>query len=195
MNQINQMNRINQGSRINPGSRMNQVRIRKKDMIFYAISIVLCAASYVMVHANIELSLFPHKIAMEYLFGFHFVFTDNVGYEQINGLFIITRNCLGVNLFISLFLIMTFGFLHKYTGIKHKITALLVFYGVSGVLALALTLLRISASVPFCTWDQFYLIHNIISLIIYFLSGLGLYGIMEKLTQKVFPNVRKVVVS
>jgi exosortase K len=157
----------------------------KRDNIFlYAISIAICAASYIILNKNIELSLLPHKTALEYLFNFNFVFIENVGYAQTNGLFIIAQNCLGSKLFINLFLIMIFGFLHKYTAFKHKIAALLKFYCSALVLAFVITVIRISASVPFCSWDRFHLIHNTISLMIYFASGLVLYLMMERKVMK-----------
>ena len=146
----------------------------------YALCLAMCAASYVLFNENMELFLFPHKTVMEYLFNFSFVFTENVGYEQTNGLFIITRNCMGVKLFINLFIIMAFGFLHKYAGMKNKIAAIVKFYSISLITAFAATMFRISASVPFCEWNRFHLIHNVISLSVYFMTGLVLYFLMER---------------
>jgi len=156
------------------------ISVKRNNMLFYAVSIAMCAASCILSSENIELSLRPHKIVMEYLFNFNFVFIENVGYEQTNGLFIISRNCLGVKLFINLFLIMVFGFLHKYTQTKRKVAAVIKFYASSLVLAFVITIIRISASVPFCTWDRFHLIHNTMSLMIYFISGLVLFFVMER---------------
>ena len=157
--------------------------VKRNDMFLYAVSIVICAASYVILNKNIELSLLPHKIALEYLFNFDFVFIENIGYEQSNRLFTIARNCLGVKLFINLFLIMVFGFLHKYTEMIYKIKAIIMFYFISLFLAIVITIIRISVSVPFCTWEKFHLIHNTISLGIYFASGLVLYFVMERRTR------------
>ena len=154
--------------------------VKRNDIFLYAASIILCAVSYVMLNKNIELALLPHKTVLEYLFNFNFVFIENIGYEQTNGLFIIAKNCLGINLFINLFLIMIFGFLHKYTDLKHKIIAVIKFYFISLISAFVITIIRISASVPFCAWDKFQLIHNMISLGIYFAAGFILYFIMER---------------
>ena len=156
------------------------ISTKRNDIFLYAISIMMCAASYIILTKYITISLFPHKTVMEYLYNFNFVFIENVGYEQTDGLFVIARNCLGVKLFINLFLMMVFGFLHKYIEMKHKIAAIIKFYSISLILAFVITILRISASVPFCTWDRFYLIHNIISLTIYFASGLVLFFVMER---------------
>ena len=145
----------------------------------------MCAVSYIILTENIELSLFPHKAVMEYLFNFNFAFIEDVGYAQTNGLFIIARNCLGVKLFTNLFLIMVFGFLHKYVEMKHKIVAVIKFYSISLILAFVITIIRISASVPFCTWDRFHLIHNVISLTLYFASGLVLFFVMERKTSDI----------
>ena len=154
--------------------------IKRNDIFIYIAVILICAVNYISLNNNIEITLFPHKTAMEYLFGYKFIFNESLGYEQTNGLFIIARNCSGIKLFISLFLIMIFGFLHKYTGLKRKITAAAVFYFISLVLALIITIIRIAISVPFCTWSRFHLIHNILSLTVYFMSGLILYFIMER---------------
>jgi len=154
--------------------------IKRNDIILYIVSIGICAVSYIILNKNIEISLLPHKIALEYLFNFNFVFIENEGYAQANGLFILARNCLGVKLLISLFLIMVLGFLHKFTNIRHKLAALVKFYLIALVLALAVNIIRTAASVPFCTWERYYLIHNIISFGLYFASGLILYFIMEK---------------
>ena len=154
--------------------------VKRSDILLYALCIMMCAISYVILTENIEMSLAPHKTVMEYLFNYNFVFIEDVGYEQTNGLFIIARNCLGVKLFINLFLIMVFGFLSKYAGIKHKIAAIIKFYSISLVSAFAITMIRISVSVPFCTWDRFHLIHIVISLTVYFAAGLILFFVMER---------------
>jgi len=152
----------------------------KKDIFLYAFCILICAASYILFNSSIELSLLPHKIAVEYLFDFDFFFVENVGYEQSNGLFIISANCMGAKLFINLFLILTLGFLHRYTGLREKIKTIAKFYFIALVVAFFATVIRISASVPFCTWERFHLIHNTISLLIYFAAGLTLYFIMDR---------------
>ena len=156
------------------------LNIKRNDTIPYFLAILVCAVSYVIFNKNIEVSLFPHKTAIQYLFGFNFFFTENVGYEQTNGLFIIARNCSGIKLFISLFLILVFGFLHKQTGLKRKTTTVIKYYFMSLGLALIITIVRIAVSIPFCTWSRFHLIHYILSLAIYFMSGLILYYFMER---------------
>jgi exosortase K len=148
--------------------------------MLYASCVALCAASFILFDGNMKYALMPHKAALEYLYGFDFVFVENSGYEQARGLFTITRSCMGVKLFINLFLIMTFGFLREYAGTVRKIKAIARFYVVSLILAYAITVMRIAASVPFCAWDRFYAIHNALSLVIYFASGLVLYFIMER---------------
>ena len=153
---------------------------RLNNIFFNIVAIVICAASYMVLNNNIELSLLPHKIVLEYLYNYNFVFIENIGYEQTNGLFIIAQNCLGIKLFINLFLILVFGFLHKYSAMKDRVMAIIKFYFIALVLAFVITIMRISASVPFCTWDSFYSIHNVISLTIYFISGLALYFVMER---------------
>lgn len=154
--------------------------VKRNDIFLFALSIGICALSYLLFNKNIELSLFPHKTVMGLLFNYSFTFIEDVGYGQSSGLFIIAQNCLGAKLFISLFLIMVFGFLPKYAKLKPKIIAIIKFYFTALILAFICTVIRIAASIPFCTWEKFHLIHNIISLGIYFGAGLILYFIMER---------------
>jgi exosortase K len=154
--------------------------MKRSNIIPYSLSLMLCAASYVVFSSNIALSLLPHKTALEFLFNFNFVFVENMGYEQTGGLFVIAGNCMGVLLFINLFLIMVFGFLPPEAEMKQKIAMLIKYYFSAMFLAFTVTLFRIAASIPFCTWERFHLIHNIISLAVYFLAGLGLYFVMDK---------------
>ena len=64
--------------------------------------------------------------------------------------------------------------------LKQKTAALIKFYFSALALAFILTIIRIAASIPFCTWERFSLLHNIISLGIYFAAGLILYLLMER---------------
>lgn len=154
--------------------------LKRSNIILYALCLGMCAASYIILNRNIELTLLPHKTVLSYLFNFNFIFKEGVGYEQTNGLFTVAKNCMGIKLFINLFIMMVFGFLHNYTGLKRKIAAMAKFYLLSLALAFIITIIRISVSVPFCTWDKFVPIHNTISLLIYFISGLILYFVMER---------------
>ncbi|MCL1816413.1 MAG: exosortase K [Clostridiales bacterium] len=154
--------------------------VKRSDFFFYVLSLMLCAVSYFVLHGNIELALLPHKVALEYLFNYNFNFIENVGYEQVGGLFIVGRNCLGVKLFINLFLLLVLGFLSKCKEVRHKILALIKFYFLAALVALSVTIIRIAASIPFCSWERFQLIHNLISLGAYFMAGLVLYYIVER---------------
>jgi len=153
---------------------------KRHDIILYAVCIALCGVSFFVFNQNVELLLLPHKTAMEFLYNFNFIFIDNIGYRQSNGLFIIAQNCSGVKLFINLFLIMVFGFLHKYTGTKRKIATVVKFYFSALLLAFTITVARIAASVPFCTWERSHLIHNVMSLGIYFAACLIVFFVMER---------------
>ena len=152
---------------------------------FYALAAVLCAATYMLLQQDIALSLLPHKVALELLFDFRFVFVEGLGYAQAQGLFVIARSCMGVKLFINLYLIQVFGFLHRKAGPRAKITAMAEYYALAFVLAFAVTVARIAASVPFCGWEHFTRIHNALSLALYFIAGLALYLVMScRLTEK-----------
>jgi len=158
------------------------ISIRLSNLLMYGTAIALGAVSYVALNANPELALLPHKTALEYLYNYSFVFVENVGYQQTNGLFIIGQSCLGAKLFINLFLIMVLGFIHRYRDVTRQIIALIKFYFLALALACGITIIRIASSLPFCTWDNFHLIHNTLSLSIYFISGLALYFVMERKT-------------
>jgi len=152
--------------------------------ICFAVCIAICAAVNFLLNGNIRMALLPHKITMEYLFDMEFKYVDNLGYEQTDGLFAITRNCMGVKLFISLFLIAAAGFLRKSPSIPGKAAAIVKSFLLAVIAAIPITLARIAASVPFCAWDRFYLFHNVFSLLIYFVPGLALFYFMEKKDEK-----------
>ena len=156
-----------------------------KKALPYTLCLLLGAATYLLLSRNIEIALYPHKSLLSLLFGYRFDFMENVGYVQSGGLFVVARSCLGTNLFLSLFLMMTLGFLPKYAGLRRKFTAVSAFYGLSLGLAFVITVLRISLSLPFCGHDRFVAIHNVLSLIVYFVSVLFVYILMEKKTRKV----------
>jgi exosortase K len=153
--------------------------IRKRDIAVYLIGVIISILTYDILNKNISVSLLPHKIAIEFLCDYHFIFIPKIGYQEVEGLFVIAKNCLGTKLFVSLFLILLFGFLHEYKNICHKMIATAYFYLLSIALAFIITVTRIYVSIPFCTFENFSLIHNAISLVIYFISGFILYFIME----------------
>ena len=151
-----------------------------REAALYAAGVAACAGIYVLLNQDLALSLLPHQAVLGYLFHFDFVFVENVGYAQTEGLFTIARSCMGAKLFVNLYLLLVFGFLHKYAGAKRKIGAMLRFCFIALASAFAVTIARIAASVPFCGWSRFTLIHNAISLALYFSTGLVLYALMER---------------
>ncbi|TYQ16990.1 UNVERIFIED_CONTAM: exosortase K [Acetivibrio alkalicellulosi] len=146
----------------------------------YIIAVGVCITTYILLMQNIKISLLPHKALIGFLYNYDFEFVSNLGYQQSDRLFVIAKNCLGGKLFVSLFLILVFGFLHEYISTKEKIKAIAIFYISSIIIAFIATIIRISASIPFCTLPQFTLIHNTISLGIYFGTGYIVYFLMEK---------------
>ena len=155
----------------------------ERNRLIYLTAIIISVISYYFLTQNIRLTLFPYKALIAFLYNMDFSFIENLGYMQSESLFAISKSCLGVNLFLSLFLILIFGFYKKFKFIKNHVLRFSFFYFLALILAFVLTVIRISASVPFCRFDSFVLIHNIISLSIYFFSAMVLYYIMERVTK------------
>ena len=146
---------------------------------YYIAAIILSVLSYYLLNLDMERLLLPHKTVLEFLYDFDFIYVADLGYTQTNDLFTITRGCSGTKLFVSLFLILVFGFLPKQSTTKAKIAAFSQFYISALLLAFLVNVARIAISLPFCNWERFYLIHNTISIFLYFATGLILYFVME----------------
>jgi len=154
--------------------------LRTDTLPYYIAAIILGVMSYYFFNLDMERLLLPHKTVLEFLYDFDFIYVADLGYTQTNDLFTITRGCSGTKLFVSLFLILVFGFLPAHAGIQAKIAAFSQFYISALLLAFLVNVARIAVSLPFCNWERFYLIHNTISIFLYFATGLGLYFIMER---------------
>ena len=145
----------------------------------------LAAAAYVFLSANPKWTLFPYVKALELLFGLHFRYAG-AAYAAIGSPVVITKACSGVNLFLSLYAILAIGFLHRFRGKKKKLLLSLVFFMSAILIAFIATLLRIAVSLPFTESPHFKLIHTVISLCVFFGTGLPVYSLAQKITEKIF---------
>lgn len=145
----------------------------------YLFAAVLAFLVFHLLNQNMELALKPHVTAMWILYQMQFEFIPNIGYGEVHGLFIIGMNCLGGKLFICLFFILVICRLDSFNGIIKKIYKIQSYCVFSVLLSYTITMFRIAASVPFCQMSDFKLIHTLLSLMIYFGSGLGLYAILN----------------
>ncbi|MCL2106451.1 MAG: exosortase K [Oscillospiraceae bacterium] len=146
----------------------------------YLLCAALAAAAYVFLSIQTEWTLFPYTKALELLFGFAFIYTD-AAYEAIGSNVVITKACSGVNLFLSLYAILVLGFLHRFLEAKKRLLFSVLFFASSVLVAFLATLARIIVSLPFSESPHFKLIHTIISLCVFFGTGLLVYSITDKL--------------
>ena len=155
----------------------------KQLLPIYLLCVALAAAAYIFLYANTKWTLFPYTKILEFLFGLHFNYTGTA-YEAIGSSVIITKTCSGVNLFLSLYAILVFGFLHRFQGVKKKLLLSLIYFVSSVSIAFIATLARIIVSLPFSESLHFRLIHTVISLCVFFGTGLLLYSLMQKITDR-----------
>ena len=155
-------------------------RLKLSNILAYLFAILTACLVYMGLNRNIEITLKPYVLAMDFLYQIQFEYVLGLGYVENKGLFIIGKECLGGKLFICLFTILTICRLSKYKKLLHKIASILGFCIISIFLAYMITLIRISASIPFSVMSNFKLIHTILSLVIYFGSGIALYTFLSR---------------
>lgn len=155
----------------------------KKLLPYYLLCAALTAAAYAFLSAHTEWTLFPYTKVLELLFSLHFTYTGTA-YEALGSAVVITKSCSGVNLFLSLYAILVIGFLHRFQGPK-KWLLLSGLYFISAIaIAFIATLVRMIASLPFAENPHFKLIHTVISLCVFFGTGLLVYSLTQKITDK-----------
>jgi len=155
----------------------------KQLLPIYLLCAALAAAAYLFLSAHIEWTLFPYAKALEALFGLHFYFTGTA-YAAAGSSVVLTKACSGLNLFLSLYTILVFGFLHQFQGNKKRLTLSLLYFTVAVLTAFIATLARIIVSLPFSESPHFKLIHTVVSFCVLFGTGLLLYSLMQKITGK-----------
>jgi len=152
----------------------------KKLLPFYLLCAALAAAAYVLLSAHTEWTLFPYTKVLELLFGLHFTYSGTA-YEAIGSAVVITRSCSGLNLFLSTYAILVIGFLHR---AKNRRLLPLLYFISAVAIAFIVTLARIIVSLPFAESPHFKLIHTVISLCVFFGTGLLVYSLTQKITDK-----------
>ena len=155
----------------------------KRLFLIYLLCAALATATYMLLSANPRWTLFPYAKALELLFGFHFYYSGEA-YLATGSSLAITKACSGVNLFLSLYAILAAGFLHRLRGNKKRVLLALFYFAGAILVAFISTLVRIIVSLPFCESPHFKLIHTAISLCVFFGTGLLVYSLMQKTTDK-----------
>ena len=149
---------------------------------------LLCAAAgavvYTFLAVNTEWTLYPYTKALNSLFGYHFYFTG-AAYEAAGSNLVISKTCSGLNTFLSIYTILIFGFLHRFTGLKNRLFGVLVSFTAAIFIAYCATLLRIIISLPFCDSQHFYLIHNAVTLCIFYGAGFSVYLTAQKIIWRI----------
>jgi len=162
----------------------------KQSLPAYLLCAALAAAAYLFLSAHIEWTLFPYAKALEWLFGLRFYFTGTA-YAAAGSNVVLTKACSGANLFLSLYTILVFGFLHHFQGRKKLLLLSLLYFFTAVLTAFIATLARIIVSLPFSENPHFKLIHTVISFCVLFGTGLLLYSLVQKTTAKITGKIVK----
>ncbi len=153
---------------------------KTKEIPIYLFAFSLVFFIYRLLSQNIEITLKPHITFLQLLYQMRFYFIQDIGYSETNNLFVIGRDCLGSKLFVCIFSIISILCLDRYNGFLKKIFMLLNFALLSLLLSYVITMIRIAASIPFCTMPDFKLIHTILSLVIYFGTALLIFAFLNR---------------
>jgi len=158
--------------------------VRTKTIPIYLLCAAIGAAAYIFLSINTEWTLLPYTKALHFLFGFHFYYTG-AAYESAGSSLVISKTCSGINLFLSLYTILVVGFLHRFSGTKKRLFASLGAFATAIFIAYFTTLIRIIISLPLCDSPHFKLIHTVISLCIFFGTGLLVYCSAQKVMRRI----------
>lgn len=139
--------------------------------------------SYRALAESLEVTLRPHVWALEAITGLRFRFTEGLGYVASDGTFALTAGCTGVRLFLSAFLLLALGFPPRGRPIK-RLGTLCAYYLGALVGALWVTVGRVALSVPLCRLSNGQLLHNLLSLFIYFGSLTALFVAAQFLRER-----------
>jgi len=156
----------------------------------YLLCAALAAAAYVLLSAYTQWTLFPYAKALELLFGLRFHYTY-AAYAAIGSPVVLTKACSGVNLFLSLYAILAIGFLHRFQGAKKRLLLSLLYFAGAVVAAYIATLARIVVSLPFSESPHFKLIHTVVSLCVFFGTGLLVYSLTQKTTDFIMNGAQR----
>lgn len=163
---------------------------RNQALPAYMLCAALACAAYALLSAHPEWTLFPYTKALALLFGLEFVYTQ-AAYAAIGSTVVITKACSGVNLFLSLYVILVIGCLHRFHGAKKRYLLSLFFFASAVFAAFIATLVRIILSLPFSESPHFKLIHTVISLCVFFGTGLLVYSLAQKITDLIIKGGNK----
>ena len=162
---------------------MDGVAMKARPWPAYLICAAVAAAIYVFLSIHTQWTLFPYTKALNALFGFHFYAIDD-GYQAAGSGFMITRTCSGVNLFAGLCMILVFGFLHRFHGTKRRTFAAMACIVAALLVTFIATLARIILSLPFAESEHFKLIHTVLSLCVFYGTGLLVYWCAHKVVRR-----------
>lgn len=153
---------------------------RKSRFLHVAFILIIALASYALLMRNAEIALLPQVWLLHWLYGLRFSGWSEIGYICEGYGFAITPGCMGAKLFIAAFLIMSLGYIDILQNPLKRIRITAIYYIGALVGVLVLNVLRISLSLPFIGLENGQLIHNLISLIMYFGELMLLYLFMQR---------------
>lgn len=154
--------------------------VRRDRVVHVALVLAVALVSYALLMRYAEYALLPQVWMLGRLFSLEFSGWSQVGYLCEGYGFAITPSCMGAKFFVASFLILALG----YTDFKqdfHKRLAMgAIYYACAMVGTFIVNVLRISISLPFARLEGGQLIHNLISLFLYFSELMLLYIFMQR---------------
>ncbi len=126
--------------------------------------------SYALLMHNARAATAPHAAMIGWLYGCRFIYDPAVGYLSREAGIAITPGCMGATLFVALFLIRAFGG----PPTARRWLRLIADGALSLTGAFGVSIVRIALSLPFAFHPKAQLIHNLLSLALYFGAALAL---------------------
>lgn len=138
---------------------------------------------FFLLEANARQALIPHVKIISWLFGCEFVYSPAAGYVARGPGFVITPSCMGARLFLAVFLLLLLGFPPGGSPLR-RLGRETLYLAIALAVALVVNVARIALSIPLLPLENAQLIHNVLSLILYFSSALFVYHIAAKVHTK-----------
>lgn len=160
---------------------------KPRDIWAYAVVAAICLGLWLGIDRLPEdclrFLLFPHAKAVELFYATPLAYVPGLGYAQLSGGFVITKECMGGNFIIMLFAMNACMFMHHFQGAKKAVWAFccLLFAVLSGVL---LSCLRILGTAPFVASARFDIVHVGNGAALYLLAAIMSYFLCKKLMER-----------
>lgn len=128
----------------------------------------------------LKVLLYPHAKAVEIFYNIPLAYTNGIGYSPVDCTFTISRDCMGSNFIVFMFLMNACMFGKHFNGL-HKVLWFITSLVGSAAAGIFISSFRIIGSLPFVTHEQFALLHSGIGISLYFATLAASYIAFDKL--------------